>query len=63
MCITSCLGVELGEISTRFAHMADDNGYLRLKNVRISRTQMLMKLAQVFAILNTNLSIFSSENR
>ncbi len=41
------LGVELGEISTRFAHVADDNGYLRLTDVLIPRTQMLMKLAQV----------------
>ncbi|CAF4790178.1 unnamed protein product [Rotaria sp. Silwood1] len=40
-------GVELGEISTRFAHAAGDNGYLRLSNLRIPRTQMLMKLAQV----------------
>lgn len=41
------LGVEMGEVSTRFAHALRDNGYLRLTNVRISRTQMLMKLAQV----------------
>ncbi|CAF3714613.1 unnamed protein product [Rotaria sordida] len=40
-------GVEIGEISTRFAHAAGDNGYLRLNNLRIPRTQMLMKLAQV----------------
>ncbi|CAF3578845.1 unnamed protein product [Adineta steineri] len=40
-------GVEVGEISTRFAHILGDNGYLRLNNVRIPRTQMLMRLAQV----------------
>ena len=49
--ITACLGVELGEISTRFAHTAGDNGYLRLTNVRIPRTQMLMKLAQVYSLI------------
>ncbi|CAF1354498.1 unnamed protein product, partial [Adineta steineri] len=36
-------GVELGEISSRYAHAAGDNGYLRLTNVRIARKQMLMK--------------------
>jgi acyl-CoA oxidase len=46
-----CLGVEVGEISTRFAHILGDNGYLRLNNVRIPRTQMLMKLAKVYTIL------------
>ncbi|CAF1500184.1 unnamed protein product [Adineta ricciae] len=40
-------GVEVGEISTRFAHIFGDNGYLRLTNVRIPRTQMFMKLAHV----------------
>jgi len=40
-------GVELGEIGARFAHDVGDNGYLRLKNVRIPRNHMLMKLAQV----------------
>jgi hypothetical protein len=47
MHLTACLGVELGEISTRFGQSGGDNGYLRLKNVRIPRLQMLMKLAQV----------------
>ncbi|CAM4852807.1 unnamed protein product [Rotaria socialis] len=41
------LGVEVGEISTRFFHEAGDNGYLRLTNVRIPRNQMLTKLAYV----------------
>jgi len=41
------LGVEVGEISTRFAHEAGDNGYLRLTNVPIPRNHMLMKLAYV----------------
>ena len=41
------LGVEVGEISSRFAHDAGDNGYLRLTNVRIPRNHMLMKLAYV----------------
>lgn len=41
------LGVEVGEISTRFNHEVGDNGYLRLKNVRIPRNHMLMKLAYV----------------
>ena len=41
------VGVEVGEISTRFAHILGDNGYLRLTNVRIPRTQMFMKLAHV----------------
>lgn len=40
-------GVEVGEISTRFAHEVGDNGYLRLTNVRIPRGHMLMKLAYV----------------
>ncbi|CAF0966451.1 unnamed protein product, partial [Rotaria sordida] len=40
-------GVEVGEISTRFAHEIADNGYLRLTNVRIPRNHMLMKLAYV----------------
>lgn len=40
-------GVEVGEISSRFAHDAGDNGYLRLTNVRIPRNHMLMKLAYV----------------
>ncbi|CAF0733727.1 unnamed protein product [Adineta steineri] len=40
-------GVELGEISSRYAHAAGDNGYLRLTNVRIARKQMLMKIAEV----------------
>ncbi|CAF0936129.1 unnamed protein product [Rotaria sp. Silwood1] len=40
-------GVEVGEISTRFAHEVGDNGYLRLTNVRIPRNHMLMKLANV----------------
>ncbi|UJR20018.1 hypothetical protein I4U23_023152 [Adineta vaga] len=40
-------GVEVGEISTRFAHILGDNGYLRLTNVRIPRTHMFMKLAHV----------------
>lgn len=39
--------MELGEISTRFGHAAGDNGFLRLHNVRIPRTQMLMGLAEV----------------
>jgi acyl-CoA oxidase len=47
MHLTACLGIELGEIGARFAHVAGDNGYLRLSNVRIPRTHMLMKLAQV----------------
>jgi acyl-CoA oxidase len=47
-----CVGVELGEISTRFAHALGDNGYLRLTNVHIPRTQMLMKLAQVTLIFS-----------
>ena len=41
------IGVELGEISARFAHDVGDNGYMRLTNVRIPRNHMLMKLAQV----------------
>ena len=45
--MTIHLGVEVGEISTRFAHILGDNGYLRLTNVRIPRIQMLMKVAQV----------------
>ncbi len=55
--ISTYLGVELGEISTRFAHIAGDNGYLRLNNVRIPRTQMLMKLAQVELNLKNENSI------
>lgn len=52
------LGVEVGEISTRFAHILGDNGYLRLRNVRISRTQMLMKLAQVFFYFQNKIVVF-----
>ncbi|CAF1253259.1 unnamed protein product [Rotaria sordida] len=40
-------GVETGVIGVHFAHTFGDNGYLRLKNVRIPRTQMLMKFDQV----------------
>ncbi|UJR20063.1 hypothetical protein I4U23_023196 [Adineta vaga] len=40
-------GVETGSISTRFNDCAGDNGYLRLTDVRISRTHMLMKAAEV----------------
>jgi acyl-CoA oxidase len=46
--------VEVGEISTRFAHEAGDNGYLRLTNVRIPRNHMLMKLAYVCLFLFKN---------
>lgn len=46
------LGVEVGEISTRFAQEVGDNGYLRLTNVRIPRTDMLMKLAIVCFVEN-----------
>ena len=52
---TICLGVEMGEIGTRFAHALFDNGYLRLTNVRIQRTQMLMKLAQVMLIFRNKI--------
>jgi acyl-CoA oxidase len=55
--IIACLGVELGEISTRFAHFAGDNGYLRLTNVRIPRTQMLMRLAQVTLIFRNKMYV------
>nr|BAK02006.1 predicted protein [Hordeum vulgare subsp. vulgare] len=40
-------GVETGSISTRFNDCAGDNGYLRLTNVRVPRTNMLMKAAEV----------------
>jgi hypothetical protein len=46
-CIRACVGVETGAISTRFNDCAGDNGYLRLNNVRIPRTHMLMKAAEV----------------
>ena len=49
--IRTYLGVESGEIGMRFGHAGNDNGYLRLTNVRIPRTQMLMKLAQVYSFM------------
>jgi acyl-CoA oxidase len=49
------LGVELGEIGTLFGPGLGDNGYLRLTNVRIPRTQMLMKLAQVMFIFRNKI--------
>lgn len=50
-----CTGVETGAISTRFNDCAGDNGYLRLTNVRIPRSHMLMKAAEVgFLTSSTN---------
>lgn len=40
-------GIEVGDIGPKFAWNAIDNGFLRFKNVRIPREQMLMKYAKV----------------
>jgi acyl-CoA oxidase len=42
-----CPGVEVGDIGPKFGFAANDNGYLRLHNVRIPREQMLMRNAKV----------------
>ncbi|KAJ8321687.1 hypothetical protein KUTeg_000158 [Tegillarca granosa] len=40
-------GVELGDIGPKLGYGSNDNGYLRLFNVRISRENMLMRYAKV----------------
>ena len=40
-------GVEVGDIGPKFGFEMVDNGFLRLKNVRVPRENMLMKYAQV----------------
>ena len=45
------LGVTLGDIGPKFGYDANDNGFLKLDHVRVPRTNMLMKNAQVSAAL------------
>ena len=40
-------GIEVGDIGPKFGYDANDNGYLRLNNVRIPRSDMLSKYSQV----------------
>jgi len=40
-------GITVGDIGPKFGYEANDNGFLRLNNVRIPRENMLMKYAQV----------------
>lgn len=40
-------GVVVGDIGPKYGYMAKDNGYLKLNNVRIPRTNMLMKYTYV----------------
>ncbi|XP_069105910.1 peroxisomal acyl-coenzyme A oxidase 1-like [Argopecten irradians] len=40
-------GIELGDIGPKFGFNSNDNGYLRLNNVRIPRENMLMRYAKV----------------
>jgi acyl-CoA oxidase len=42
-----CPGVEVGDIGPKLSFASNDNGYLRLHNVRIPREHMLMRNAQV----------------
>lgn len=41
------LGVELGDINSKFGYENMDNGFLKFTHYRIPRTNMLMKYAQV----------------
>ncbi|CAD5123903.1 DgyrCDS12210 [Dimorphilus gyrociliatus] len=41
------LGVQVGDIGPKMGLLGSDNGYLILKNVRIPRTNMLMKYSEV----------------
>lgn len=36
-------GVEIGDVGAKYGFNAKDNGYLKLRNVRIPRVNMLMK--------------------
>lgn len=40
-------GIDVGDVGKKMGFAAANNGYLGLKNVRIPRTQMLMRYAQV----------------
>ena len=40
-------GIELGDIGPKFGFTGKDNGYALFKNVRIPRTNMLMKYVNV----------------
>ncbi|XP_021378180.1 peroxisomal acyl-coenzyme A oxidase 1-like [Mizuhopecten yessoensis] len=40
-------GIELGDIGPKFGYGTNDNGYLRLNNVRIPRDYMLMRYSKV----------------
>ncbi|XP_069105551.1 peroxisomal acyl-coenzyme A oxidase 1-like [Argopecten irradians] len=40
-------GIELGDIGPKFGYGTNDNGYLRLNNVRIPRDNMLMRYSKV----------------
>ena len=45
-------GVTLMDVGPKFILDANDNGILKLDNVRIPRENLLMKLAKVVNILN-----------
>jgi len=40
-------GIEVGDIGPKIGFNTTDNGFLRLDHVRIPRTNMLMKFANV----------------
>lgn len=41
------LGIEVGDIGPKFGYGTNDNGFLRLSNVRIPRENMLMRYSKV----------------
>jgi len=45
--LTLLLGIELGDINSKFGFEIVDNGYLKFNQYRIPRTNMLMRHAQV----------------
>ena len=40
-------GITVGDIGNKFGFSANDNGFLKLDNVRIPRENMLMRYSQV----------------
>ncbi|GBP29033.1 Probable peroxisomal acyl-coenzyme A oxidase 1 [Eumeta japonica] len=54
-------GVEVGNIGAKFGLNSVDNGFLRLKNVRIPRTHMFMKYAKVLECKDMDSSLLVLE--
>ena len=40
-------GIEAGDIGAKYGYNTKDNGYLRMKNIRIPRENMLMRYNKV----------------